>query len=152
VGKVLHSRRVAGGIDLALPVGMKTRKAIVRTPGDVMEVLDRVLDRGIVIDVWLRVSLVGLQLVDVDARVVVASIKTYVRHGDAVAGHDTVAQPPSPGIPAKRPAARTRRPRRPRPRVMLRCPSGCTFLRAARNTRQVACPSERGRACAVTAV
>ncbi|HET7343947.1 MAG TPA: gas vesicle protein GvpJ, partial [Methylomirabilota bacterium] len=57
---------------------MKTRRAVVRAPGDVMEVLDRVLDRGIVIDVWLRVSVAGLQLVDVDARVVVASIKTYV--------------------------------------------------------------------------
>jgi gas vesicle structural protein len=132
---------------------MKTRKTIERTRGDVSEVLDRVLDRGIVIDVWLRVSLVGLQLVDVDARVVVASIKTYVRQGDAVARQGTVAQPPAPEARAKRPAARAaRKPRKQRPKVMLRCPSGCTFLRATGNTQQVACPSEPGRACTVTAV
>ena len=43
------------------------------------EVLDRVLDRGIVIDAWLRVSVAGITLIDIDARVVVASIDTYVQ-------------------------------------------------------------------------
>jgi len=62
---------------------------VVRAPSDVLEVLDRVLDRGIVIDAWLRVSVVGLTLVDIDARVVVASFRTYVLEGDTIAGQGT---------------------------------------------------------------
>ena len=50
-----------------------------------IDVLDRVLDKGIVIDAWLRVSLVGIDLVTVEARVVVASIATYFSHADAIA-------------------------------------------------------------------
>ena len=44
-----------------------------------IEVLDRVLDKGIVIDAWVRVSLVGIDLITVEARVVVASIDTYLK-------------------------------------------------------------------------
>jgi len=43
----------------------------------VLDVLDRVLDKGIVIDAWVRVSLMGIDLITIDARVVVASIDTY---------------------------------------------------------------------------
>jgi hypothetical protein len=43
-----------------------------------IDVLDRVLDKGIVIDAWVRVSLVGIDLITVEARVVVASIDTYL--------------------------------------------------------------------------
>jgi gas vesicle structural protein len=43
----------------------------------VLDVLDRVLDKGIVIDAWVRVSLMGIDLITIDARVVVASIETY---------------------------------------------------------------------------
>ena len=50
-----------------------------------IDVLDRVLDKGIVIDAWVRVSVVGLDLITVRARVVVASIDTYLRHSDEVA-------------------------------------------------------------------
>jgi hypothetical protein len=49
-----------------------------------VEVLDRVLDKGIVIDAWVRVSLVGIDLVTVEARVVVASIATYMQFSEAV--------------------------------------------------------------------
>ena len=49
-----------------------------------IEVLDRVLDKGIVIDAWVRVSLVGIDLVTVEARVVVASIATYLHFSDVV--------------------------------------------------------------------
>jgi hypothetical protein len=45
-----------------------------------IDVLDRVLDKGIVIDAWMRVSLVGLDLLHVEARIVVASIKTHLTH------------------------------------------------------------------------
>jgi len=49
-----------------------------------IEVLDRVLDKGIVIDAWVRVSLVGIDLVTVEARVVVASIATYLQFSEVV--------------------------------------------------------------------
>src|SRR2546427_13019207 len=49
-----------------------------------IDVLDRVLDKGIVIDAWVRLSLVGIDLVTVGARVVVASIATYLQFTEAV--------------------------------------------------------------------
>jgi hypothetical protein len=60
--------------------------AVERTPSgsSLIDVLDRVLDKGIVIDAWVRVSLVGIDLVTVEARVVVASIETYLRYSEAV--------------------------------------------------------------------
>jgi len=57
---------------------------VVRAGPGLVDVLDRVLDKGIVIDAWVRVSLVGIELVTVDARVVVASIATYFEHSDAL--------------------------------------------------------------------
>jgi gas vesicle structural protein len=50
-----------------------------------IDVLDRVLDKGIVIDAWVRVSLVGIDLITVEARVTVASIDTYLRYSDVLA-------------------------------------------------------------------
>jgi len=60
--------------------------AVERTPSgsSLIDVLDRVLDKGIVIDAWVRVSLVGIDLVTVAARVVVASIDTYLKYSEAV--------------------------------------------------------------------
>ena len=58
-----------------------------------VDVLDRVLDKGIVIDAWVRVSLVGIDLITIEARVVVASIRTYVQYADAVAVLGSAAQP-----------------------------------------------------------
>src|SRR5438128_1048001 len=49
-----------------------------------IDVLDRVLDKGIVIDAWVRVSVVGIGLITVEARVVVASIDTYLKYSEAV--------------------------------------------------------------------
>src|SRR5262245_5701284 len=49
-----------------------------------VDVLDRVLDKGIVIDAWVRVSLVGIDLITVEARVVVASIDTYLKYAEVV--------------------------------------------------------------------
>jgi gas vesicle structural protein len=59
-----------------------------RTTGgtSLIDVLDRVLDKGIVIDAWVRVSLVGIDLITVEARVVVASIETYLKYSEAVGG------------------------------------------------------------------
>ena len=58
-----------------------------------IDVLDRVLDKGIVIDAWVRVSLVGIDLITVEARVVVASIDTYLRYAEALGITSTVARP-----------------------------------------------------------
>ena len=49
-----------------------------------IDVFDRVLDKGIVIDAWVRLSLVGIDLITVEARVVVASIITYLQFSEAV--------------------------------------------------------------------
>jgi hypothetical protein len=58
-----------------------------------IDVLDRVLDKGIVIDAWVRVSLVGIDLITVEARVVVASIDTYLKYSEAVATATTASRP-----------------------------------------------------------
>lgn len=49
-----------------------------------IDVLDRILDKGIVIDAWVRISLVGIDLITIEARVVVASIDTYLKYAEAV--------------------------------------------------------------------
>lgn len=58
-----------------------------------IDVLDRVLDKGIVIDAWVRISLVGIDLITVEARVVVASIDTYLKYADAVGLTGIVSRP-----------------------------------------------------------
>jgi hypothetical protein len=60
--------------------------AVERSPGgtSLIDVLDRVLDKGIVIDAWVRISLVGIDLIAVEARVVVASIDTYLKYAEAI--------------------------------------------------------------------
>lgn len=58
-----------------------------------IDVLDRVLDKGIVIDAWVRVSLVGIDLLTVEARVVVASIDTYLKYSEAVGQVPSVSRP-----------------------------------------------------------
>jgi len=48
------------------------------------EVLDRVLEKGIVIDLWLRASLVGIEILTVEARVVVASVDTFLHYAEEI--------------------------------------------------------------------
>jgi len=48
------------------------------------EVLDRILDKGIVVDLWARVSLVGIELLTVEARVVVASVDTFLHYAEEI--------------------------------------------------------------------
>jgi gas vesicle structural protein len=50
----------------------------------VVDIFDRVLDKGIVIDAWLRLSVVGIQLISVEMRVVVASIETYLKNSEFI--------------------------------------------------------------------
>lgn len=69
--------------------------AVERSPSgsSLIDVLDRVLDKGIVIDAWVRVSLVGIDLVTVEARIVVASIETYLKYSEAVGITGPVSRP-----------------------------------------------------------
>ena len=56
------------------------------------EILDLLLDKGLVVDVFLRVSLVGIELLTVDARIVIASVDTYLRFAEAVNRLDLTEQ------------------------------------------------------------
>ena len=110
--------------------------AVERAAGgtSLIDVLDRVLDKGIVIDAWVRVSLVGIDLITVEARVVVASIDTYLKYSEAVGAAASAARPTietprpydelaaenvtlrsqlegGPGTAARAPGATRRRPR-----------------------------------------
>ena len=57
------------------------------------EVVDRILDKGIVIDAWVKVSLVGIELITIEARVVVASVETYLKYAEAVGLTASAAAP-----------------------------------------------------------
>jgi gas vesicle structural protein len=48
------------------------------------EVVDRILDKGVVIDAFIRVALVGIELLAVEVRVVIASVETWLKYADAV--------------------------------------------------------------------
>ena len=54
------------------------------SPSGLADVIDTILDKGLVIDAYVRVSLVGIELVTIDARVVIASVDTYLRFAEAV--------------------------------------------------------------------
>ena len=86
-----------------------------------IDVLDRVLDKGIVIDAWVRISLVGIDLLTVEARVVVASIDTYLRYAEAVGLTSPISRPTAtelPPIGAERQAPNVAAPRtQQRPRT-----------------------------------
>jgi hypothetical protein len=54
------------------------------SPSGLADVIDTILDKGLVIDAYIRVSLVGIELVTIDARIVIASVDTYLRFAEAV--------------------------------------------------------------------
>src|SRR5260370_36328559 len=66
-----------------------------------IDVLDRVLDKGIVIDAWVGVSLVGIDLITVEARGVVASIETYLKYSEQVSQSPVMAAPTTRTVDAK---------------------------------------------------
>ncbi len=57
------------------------------------EVVDRILDKGMVIDLWLKLSLVGIELLAVEARIVIASVETYLKYAEAIGLTATAAAP-----------------------------------------------------------
>ena len=69
------------------------------SPSGLADVLDLILDKGLVIDVYVRVSLVGIELLTIDARIVVASVDTYLRFAEAVGRMDLQASDDSKNLP-----------------------------------------------------
>jgi hypothetical protein len=68
-------------------------------PSSLADVLDVVLDKGIVVDAYVRVALLGVELVTIDARVVIASVDTYLRFAEAVNRLDLYAREQPKGLP-----------------------------------------------------
>jgi len=64
--------------------GSRVARARQRVAATQAEVIETILDKGLVIDAYVRVSLVGIELLTIDARVVVASVDTYLRFAEAV--------------------------------------------------------------------
>ena len=60
------------------------------SPSGLADVIDTILDKGLVIDAYVRVSLVGIELLTIDARIVIASVDTYLRFAEAVNRLDIV--------------------------------------------------------------
>jgi gas vesicle structural protein len=54
------------------------------SPSGLADVLDVILDKGLVIDAYVRVSVIGIELLTIDARIVIASVDTYLRFAEAV--------------------------------------------------------------------
>lgn len=63
------------------------------------EVLDRILDKGIVVDTWARVSLVGIEILAIEARVVVSSIDTYLHYAEEITMIEQAAMEAAPEVP-----------------------------------------------------
>ncbi|MCJ7666709.1 MAG: gas vesicle structural protein GvpA [Anaerolineae bacterium] len=61
---------------------MAVEKAI--GSSSLVEVIDRILDKGVVIDAWVRVSLVGIEILAIEARVVVAGVDTFLKYAEAI--------------------------------------------------------------------
>lgn len=68
------------------------------SPSGLAEVIDLILDKGLVIDIYVRVALVGIELLTIDARIVIASVDTYLRFAEAVNRLDLTEKGPK-GLP-----------------------------------------------------
>jgi hypothetical protein len=68
-------------------------------PSGLADVLEIILDKGLVIDLYLRVSLIGIEILTVDARIVVASVDTYLRFAEAVGRLNIEENDQSEGLP-----------------------------------------------------
>src|ERR671925_354874 len=67
--------------------------------GSLAEVVDIILDKGLVIDAYVRVSLIGIEILTIDARIVIASVDTYLRFAEAVNRLDLREVEDSQGLP-----------------------------------------------------
>jgi gas vesicle structural protein len=68
-------------------------------PSGLADVIDVILDKGLVIDAYVRVSLIGIEILTIDARIVIASVDTYLRFAEAVNRLDLQQSDDSQGLP-----------------------------------------------------
>jgi hypothetical protein len=68
-------------------------------PSGLADVIDVILDKGLVIDAYVRVSLIGIEILTIDARIVIASVDTYLRFAEAVNRMDIRQSDDSQGLP-----------------------------------------------------
>ena len=68
-------------------------------PSGLADVLDLILDKGLVIDAYVRVSLIGIEILTIDARIVIASVDTYLRFAEAVNRLDLTEAGDAAGLP-----------------------------------------------------
>src|SRR5689334_17723483 len=68
-------------------------------PSGLADVIDVILDKGLVIDAYVRVSLIGIEILTIDARIVVASVDTYLRFAEAVNRLDIAHDDTTHGLP-----------------------------------------------------
>jgi hypothetical protein len=68
-------------------------------PSGLADVIDVILDKGLVIDAYVRVSLIGIEILTIDARIVIASVDTYLRFAEAVNRLDLMQSDDSQGLP-----------------------------------------------------
>src|SRR5687767_6092087 len=68
-------------------------------PSGLAEVIDIILDKGLVIDAYVRVSLIGIEILTIDARIVIASVDTYLRFAEAVGRLNLAQADDSQGLP-----------------------------------------------------
>jgi gas vesicle structural protein len=68
-------------------------------PSGLADVIDVILDKGIVIDAYVRVALIGIEILTIDARIVIASVDTYLRFAEAVNRMDIASNDQAEGLP-----------------------------------------------------
>ena len=68
-------------------------------PSGLADVVDVILDKGLVIDAYVRVSLIGIEILTIDARIVIASVDTYLRFAEAVGRLNLAESDESQGLP-----------------------------------------------------
>jgi len=69
------------------------------SPSGLADVIDLILDKGLVIDAYVRIAVIGIELITIDARIVIASVDTYLRFAEAVNRLDIVHDSTSQGLP-----------------------------------------------------
>ena len=68
-------------------------------PSGLADVIDIILDKGLVVDAYVRVSLIGIEILTIDARIVIASVDTYLRYAEAVGRLNLQESDQSQGLP-----------------------------------------------------
>jgi hypothetical protein len=86
---------MATAVDRSTPGGYLERPR----PSGLADVIEVILDKGLVIDAYVRVSLIGIEILTIDARIVVASVDTYLRFAEAVNRLDLARSDVSQGLP-----------------------------------------------------